>query len=223
MATLTPPPRHDFFQTPHNLTVSLYVKGYAGTPVSVCYHTHHVDVSLPAIPGADAAEFSVGPLAGAIIPGECSERVLGTKIELRLPKDQPGITWPALFATSPVDPTAARAYASPPPEPPTTSLPSPLTARPRPESTGKPKKNWDAVLSELDGDDEREEPGAGGGDAALQKLFAGIYANADADTRRAMIKSFTESGGTALSTDWSSVGKDKVPVRPPDGMYQMKM
>jgi suppressor of G2 allele of SKP1 len=82
MATLTPPPRHDFFQTPHNLTVSLYVKGYAGTPVSVCYHTHHVDVSLPAIPGADAAEFSVGPLAGAIIPGECSERVLGTKVSL---------------------------------------------------------------------------------------------------------------------------------------------
>ncbi|BEI79934.1 hypothetical protein CcaverHIS002_0104630 [Cutaneotrichosporon cavernicola] len=220
MPTSLPLPRHDFFQTPQNLTVSLYIKGYAGTPVNVSYHTHHVDVSLPAIPGSEAAEFSVGPLAGAIIPAECSERVLSTKIELRLPKDQPGVTWPALFATSPVDPTAARAYASPPPEPSTASLPSPLTARPQPDST-KPKKNWDAVMSELD--DEREDNGAGGGDAALQKLFAGIYANADSDTRRAMIKSFTESGGTALSTDWSSVGKDKVPVRPPDGMYEMKM
>ncbi|KLT38652.1 SGS-domain-containing protein [Cutaneotrichosporon oleaginosum] len=202
MTALSPPPRHDFFQTPSSLTVSLYVKGYAGTPVSVCYHTHHIDVSLPAIPGSEAREFSLGPLAGAIIPGECSERVLSTKIELRLLKDQPGITWPALFATSPVDPSAARAYTSPPPAPPV-SLPSPLTARTRPEA--KPKKNWDAVLSELD--DEREPAGDAGGDAALQKLFAGIYANADADTRRAMIKSFTESGGTALSTDWSSVGK----------------
>lgn len=75
-----PPPRHDFFQTPQNLTVSLYVKGYAGHPVSVSYHTHRVDVSLPAIPGADANSFSVGPLAGAIVPGECSERILGTKV-----------------------------------------------------------------------------------------------------------------------------------------------
>lgn len=76
----SPTPRHDFFQTPQNLTVSLYLKGYAGHPVSVSYHTHRVDVSLPAIPGSDATNISVGPLAGAIIPGECSERVLGTKV-----------------------------------------------------------------------------------------------------------------------------------------------
>lgn len=158
------------------------------------------------------------------------------QIELKLPKDQPGITWPALFATSPVDLTAARQYTSPPPEAPFASLPSPLTAR-RPTSPVQPstngsgsgelasnpsagpsntgpsntaakKKNWDAVVSSISDDEgEDRESAAGGGDAALQKLFAGIYANADPDTKRAMIKSFTESGGTALSTDWSSVGK----------------
>lgn len=85
MPPSTSTPRHDFFQTPQYLTVSLYLKGYAGHPVSVSYHTHRVDVSLPAIPGADDRSFSVGPLAGAIIPGECTERVLGTKVSLYSP------------------------------------------------------------------------------------------------------------------------------------------
>jgi len=46
-----------------------------------------------------------------------------------------------------------------------------------------------------------------GGDAALQTLFSSIYANADDDSKKAMIKSYTESGGTTLSTDWGSIGK----------------
>jgi len=42
-------------------------------------------------------------------------------------------------------------------------------------------------------------------------LFAGIYANADDDTKKAMIKSYTESGGTTLSTDWNSIKKGEIP------------
>ena len=37
-------------------------------------------------------------------------------------------------------------------------------------------------------------------------------------SRRAMNKSFQESGGTVLSTNWSEVGKSQVEVKPPDGM-----
>ena len=31
-----------------------------------------------------------------------------------------------------------------------------------------------------------------------------------------------ESGGTVLSTNWGEVGKDKVEVKPPDGMEYKK-
>jgi len=32
------------------------------------------------------------------------------------------------------------------------------------------------------------------------------------------MKSYTESNGTALSTNWSEVGKGKVETSPPEGM-----
>lgn len=46
-----------------------------------------------------------------------------------------------------------------------------------------------------------------GGDAALKDFFSKLYKDADEDTKRAMIKSYTESGGTTLSTNWAEIAK----------------
>ena len=61
----------------------------------------------------------------------------------------------------------------------------------------------------------------GGGDP-VGSLFKKIFADADDDTRKAMIKSYTESGGTALSTDWNAVKKEKQEIVPPQGMEARK-
>jgi suppressor of G2 allele of SKP1 len=37
-----------------------------------------------------------------------------------------------------------------------------------------------------------------------------------------MMKSYVESNGTCLSTNWAEVGKNKVEVTPPDGMIAKK-
>ena len=45
-----------------------------------------------------------------------------------------------------------------------------------------------------------------------------LIPSGDEDTRRAMMKSFSESGGTQLSTNWKEVGAKKMEVKPPEGM-----
>lgn len=60
------------------------------------------------------------------------------------------------------------------------------------------------------------------GDEALNALLKGIYKDASDDTRRAMMKSFQESNGTVLSTNWAEVGAKKVEPQPPAGMEVKK-
>ncbi|XP_017008229.2 protein SGT1 homolog [Drosophila takahashii] len=78
----------------------------------------------------------------------------------------------------------------------------------------KPKtKNWDQLVSEEEKIDEKEAKG----ETALNNLFKKIYSTSSPEVQKAMNKSFSESGGTVLSTNWSEVGKEKVTVKPPDG------
>lgn len=68
---------------------------------------------------------------------------------------------------------------------------------------------WDKLAKEVDKEDEEEDGG-------VDKLFKKIYKDANDDVRRAMVKSFTESQGTVLSTNWGEVGKQQVEMKPPE-------
>jgi suppressor of G2 allele of SKP1 len=56
----------------------------------------------------------------------------------------------------------------------------------------------------------------------MNNFFKKLYKNADPDTKRAMMKSYQESNGTALSTDWSDVSKGPVETKPPEGLEAKK-
>ena len=68
-------------------------------------------------------------------------------------------------------------------------------------------------------EDEDEDPyiSDDGGDP-VNAFFKKLYKDATPDTRRAMMKSYQESNGTALSTNWAEVSKGTVETNPPDGM-----
>ncbi|XP_054264409.1 protein SGT1 homolog [Macrosteles quadrilineatus] len=74
------------------------------------------------------------------------------------------------------------------------------------------KRNWDRLVENELKDDAAE------GEAALNELFQKIYTEGSDEVKKAMNKSFLESGGTVLSTNWNEVGEKKVEVKPPDGM-----
>ncbi|WVF70629.1 hypothetical protein IAT40_005422 [Kwoniella sp. CBS 6097] len=230
-------PSYDFYQTSTHLTLSVYVKGYAAEgvkeQVDVKLENISITISLPALPtGAEARTFTLGPLYSTINSGESTTRILNTKIEVKLAKSSP-INWPTLLADpskpAPVQtqtqvssssqhvPSASASSSS---QPAVAEGSSAGASAPAKKST---RKNWDRLvddeLAEKEG--EAKDPNAGG-DVALQSFFNQIYANADEDTKRAMIKSFTESGGTSLSTDWNSIGKETTPTRPPEGMEERK-
>eukprot|EP00871_Galdieria_phlegrea_P004583 jgi/Galph1/5125/GphlegSOOS_G3784.1 len=62
--------------------------------------------------------------------------------------------------------------------------------------------------SNLDLSNDSDEEAVQEGDVLT--FFRQIYQNADEDTRRAMMKSFVESKGKVLSTDWKKVSTEPV-------------
>lgn len=74
-------------------------------------------------------------------------------------------------------------------------------------------RNWDKLVNEIAKDEDEGD---------VNTLFKKIYSEGSDEVRKAMNKSFMESGGTVLSTNWKDVKKDKVEIKPPEGLEWKK-
>lgn len=79
--------------------------------------------------------------------------------------------------------------------------------KPAAETTDFGGKKWDSIdVSDEEKDDDPDE------------FFKKLYKDASPEVRRAMTKSFVESNGTSLSTNWDDVKSRKFETAPPDDM-----
>jgi suppressor of G2 allele of SKP1 len=67
--------------------------------------------------------------------------------------------------------------------------------------------DWNAIEKEYNEilKEEEDAKKAAGGEEALQQLLSSIYQSGNDETRKAMLKSYQESGGKSLSTNWDDV------------------
>ncbi|KAK4745500.1 hypothetical protein SAY87_011812 [Trapa incisa] len=197
--------RHEFYQKPEEVVVTIFAKGIPAKYVTVDFGEQILSVSID-LSGEEPYHFQPR-LFGKIIPNKCRYTVLSTKIEIRLVKAEP-IHWASLEFRK--ENTVARIV----------NISSDSSTQRPSYPSSKPKRvDWDK-LEALVKKEEKEEKLDG--DAALNKFFREIYQDADEDARRAMSKSFVESNGTVLSTNWKEVGLKKVEGNPPDGMEVKK-
>lgn len=113
------------------------------------------------------------------------------KVEVHLKKKKTGPSWPSLDKEAEVASATVRAGA--------------LAARRMKDASDK-QKGWEKT-AEAELKDYKEDDSPMG-------VFKDLYAQSDEDTRRAMMKSYSESGGQVLSTNWGEVKKEKVTYTP---------
>ncbi|KAI4089103.1 MAG: hypothetical protein LQ344_005582 [Seirophora lacunosa] len=222
--------RHEWYQTQDAVVVSLFAKGVPKDTATIDIQERSLAISFPLATGSDY-DFSLDPLFGHIDAPASTAKVMSTKIEFTLKKKQAGEMWPKLESHTPVPGMTKEENGNAPEdvkrvvlaEQSTNSGPS------YPTSSRSGPKDWDKVVDELTKKPKKDKKeGETGGEGGVEDEFEGadpvngffqsLYSQADPDTKRAMMKSYQESNGTALSTNWAEVGKGKVETQPPDGM-----
>jgi len=184
--------------------LTVFAKNIKQEDISLDLQPTALDVTIKT--SSSGSEYQLALELFDTIDTEASKmNVLGTKIEFKL-KKKTEVQWEGLEKQAGIDKLAAMAADD------SSSRPSAYSS----------KKDWDSIDSAAKKEADEDKPE---GEAALNKLFQDIYANANDDTKRAMMKSFQTSGGTCLSTNWDEVGTkdyEAEGIKGPEGMEWKK-
>lgn len=199
---LRPSIKYDWYQTESHVIVTIMIKKAKKEDINIQFSEKELS-ALVRLSSDEDYNLKLH-LLHSIIPEQSTFRVLSTKIEIKMKKPE-ALQWEKLEGPGPdsklkqLAPVSDSTHLYP--------------------SSSHSTKNWDKLVVEIKEEEKNEKLE---GDAALNKLFQQIYSDGTDEVKRAMNKSFMESGGTVLSTNWSDVGKRKVEVNPPDDMEWKK-
>jgi len=181
-------PKYQYYQSDKFMTVSILEPNVQEADLQVTWERDYLTVTLTK-QGHAITVLDV-PLYAEIDTAQSKITYKAEKVLVKLRKVEEGYEWDALVGKKKTKDKDA-----------TTTAPKQASSIPRPYAS---HKDWNSLEHELNKEEESETPE---GDAAMNKLFTKLYANADDDTKRAMIKSYQTSGGTVLSTNWDEVSK----------------
>lgn len=196
-----PKTRYEWYQTETHVVVSVLVKNVKKEDLKCDIQESSLSLTIR-LPTSSDYSLELD-LAHAVAPDQSQVKILSSRVEIKLKKVE-GWRWEKLEN----DGCASTAKQFNP------GQSSGDTVHKYPSSSHC-RHNWDALEAQMKAEEKDEKLE---GDAALNKLFQQIYADGSEETRRAMNKSFQESGGTVLSTNWKDIGKETTECKPPDGM-----
>ncbi|KAF2646785.1 SGS-domain-containing protein [Massarina eburnea CBS 473.64] len=201
--------KHDWYQDNEKVVFTLMAKGVPKDKATVDIDQDSLSISFPIVGSTSDYSLTLDPLYASVDPATSTYQVKSTKIEVVLKKAVPGVKWHTLESDRKIESSSENA----------TTIPSHIlqgntaeAAPAYPTSSKTGAKNWDKLAdADLGEEDDMD------GDQTSQ-FFKKLYKGAGSDAQRAMMKSYQESGGTVLSTDWSQVGDKYVKPEPPEGM-----
>lgn len=189
VAQPSPPPEDNtnmkWYQSSSYVSIDVYAKNVFAEQSSVKFESTGLRVRLVRPDKPDYV--LVKDLYAPIIVEGSTWSVNKFKVEIRMKKASAGSTWKALDKDAQVLSAALQASAE--------------SARRKEMQEGRDKE-WKS-LAEKELQDYKE-------DDSPMALFRTLYKDADEDMQRAMLKSYSESGGQVLSTNWDEVKKKKV-------------
>lgn len=231
--TTNQPFRNQVYQNDKTITVTLFMKFASKEDTGKVQVDMQRNLITASPVPRDPSTLYIVPHA-AIDPQKSTYRVAQMKIEFTLVKAVPGkwplfgreeLTQPDLSSLPSADtqPASGSTVSNPgpgsgPAVPESSSVSTStapvekLAAPAYPTSSKSGPKDWE----KLGVDDEEDEP------KDVDHFFKQLFKNSTPEQQRAMMKSYTESNGTSLSTDWDSVSKGKVETEPPSGVEPKK-
>lgn len=187
-------PRMEWYQSPKTVTVDIYAKGTdkEASVVNITERRLEVKIVRPGQPDYELER----DLFGAVDAENSSWSATKYKFEIVLKKAVGG-DWKALSSSLETTELSATEKAR-------------IAGEQKVKAAMSSQKNWEDIADkELENDPEKPDDGP-------MALFRTLYKDADEDTQRAMMKSYQESGGKVLSTDWKDVGSRKVEYKGSD-------
>ncbi|KAI5952393.1 SGT1 [Candida jiufengensis] len=186
--------RDDWYQTNEQVIITIYAKNVPQDKLDIKFDSNSLSISFPNKITNSEYNYNLDPLFDEINPSESSYKVYGTKLEIYLKKTTP-TKWSTL-------------------EKPQSTTTTSSDSTPAYPTSSKKKINWNKFTV-----DDKEVGASGDGS---NDFFQNIYKDMDEDSRRAMMKSYVQSNGTVLTTNWKEAKDKEFETSPPDGMVAKK-